>query len=108
VAFDGREVAAGVQGAISTEENEVRGYRRGWTEPIFTRRPWRRRGLASACLGRTLVALRDRGMTSAQLGVDSENPNDAGSLYRRHRFEPVHAETEWHKPLTTPATGGIA
>jgi GNAT superfamily N-acetyltransferase len=100
VAFDGDDVAAAVQGAISSEENEARGYLRGWTEPIFTRRPWRRRGLASACLGRTLLALRDRGMTSAQLGVDTQNPNDALSLYRRHRFEPAHTETEWHKPLT--------
>lgn len=98
-AFDGDEVAAAVQGAITPGENETRGYLRGWTDPIFTRRRWRRRGLASACLGRTLVALRDRGMTSAQLGVDTENPNDALSLYRKHRFEPVHTETEWHKPL---------
>ena len=98
-AFDGDEVAAAVQGAITPGENEARGYLRGWTDPIFTRRRWRRRGLASACLGRTLVALRDRGMTSAQLGVDTENPNDALSLYRKHRFESVHTETEWHKPL---------
>lgn len=38
-------------------------------------------------------------MTSAQLGVDTENPNDALRLYRKHRFESVHTETEWHKPL---------
>jgi GNAT superfamily N-acetyltransferase len=98
-AFDGAEVAAAVQGVILREENEARGYQRGWTDPIFTRRMWRRRGLASACLGRTLAALRDRGMTSAQLGVDTDNPNDALTLYRRHRFESVHTETEWHKPL---------
>jgi ribosomal protein S18 acetylase RimI-like enzyme len=98
-AFDGDEVAAAVQGVIVDEENEANGYLRGWTDPIFTRRRWRRRGLASAVLGRTLALLRDQGMTSAQLGVDTENPNDALRLYRRHRFEPVHTETEWHKPL---------
>jgi hypothetical protein len=38
-------------------------------------------------------------MTSAQLGVDSQNPNDALTLYRRHRFEPVRGSSEWHKPL---------
>ena len=77
VAFDGQEVAAGVQAAITPGENEARGYRRGWTDPVFTRRAWRRRALAFACLGRALEVLRDWGMTSAQLGVDTENPNEA-------------------------------
>ena len=103
VAFDGDEVAAAVQGVIVDEENRVNGYLRGWTDPIFTRRRWRRRGLASALLGRTLALLRDKGMTSAQLGVDTQNPNDALALYRRHRFESVHTETEWHKPLELEA-----
>jgi GNAT superfamily N-acetyltransferase len=98
-AFDGNEVAAAVQAAITPGENEARGYRRGWTDPVFTRRAWRRRGLAFACLGRALLVLRDWGMTSAQLGVDTENPNDALTLYRKHRFESVFTETEWHKPL---------
>ena len=99
VAFDGDEVVAGVQAAITPGENEERGYLRGWTDPVFTRRPWRRRGLAFACLGRALAVLRDWGMTSAQLGVDTENPNEALTLYRKHRFEAVFTETEWHKPL---------
>jgi hypothetical protein len=38
-------------------------------------------------------------MTSAQLGVDTANPADALTLYRKHRFESVQSETEWHKPL---------
>jgi mycothiol synthase len=99
VAFDGDEVAAAVQGAIVDEENDAHGYQRGWTDPIFTRRAWRRRGLASACLGQALATLRERGMTSAQLGVDTENPNDALALYRKHRFESFQTETEWHRPL---------
>jgi GNAT superfamily N-acetyltransferase len=99
VAFDGEEVAAGVQAAITPGENEARGYKRGWTDPVFTRRAWRRRGLAFACLGRALLVLRDWGMTSAQLGVDTRNPNDALTLYRKHRFESTFTETEWHKPL---------
>ena len=99
VAFDGEEVAAGVQSAITPGENEARGYMRGWTDPVFTRRAWRRRGLAFACLGRALEVLRDWGMTSAQLGVDTENPNDALRLYRKHGFESTFTETEWHKPL---------
>lgn len=99
VAFDGDEIAAGVLGYVFPAENEAHGYARGWPDPVFTRRAWRRRGLASALIGRTLVLLRDRGMTSAQLGVDSENPNQALGLYQRHGFVVQRSSTEWHKPL---------
>ena len=99
VAFDGEEVAGGVQGWVDPEENEANGYLRGWTDPVFTRRPWRRRGLAYALLGRALAAVRDRGMTSAQLGVDSENPFQALTLYERHRFETARTGSEWHRDI---------
>ena len=60
---------------------------------------WRRRGLAYALLGRSLALLKERGMTSAQLGVDSENDNQALTLYERHRYEVDRSASEWHKPL---------
>jgi ribosomal protein S18 acetylase RimI-like enzyme len=99
VAFDADEVVAAVQGVIEPEENKANGYRRGWTDPVFTRRAWRRRGLAHALLGRALVRLRERGMTSAQLGVDSQNENQALTLYERHRFVVDRSSGEWHKPI---------
>lgn len=103
VAFDGDEVVAGVLGYIEPEENELFGYLRGWTDPVFTRRAWRRRGLAYALLGRCLVRLREHGMTSAQLDVDTQNPSDASTLYRRHGFEVQRGESEWHRPLSVSA-----
>lgn len=99
VAFDGDEIVAGVQGAIDPDENEANGYRCGWTDPVFTRRAWRRRGLAYALLGRSLLALKARGMTSAQLGVDAQNENRALSLYERHRYRVDRSASEWHRPL---------
>ena len=99
VAFDGHEVVAAVQGAIDPDENEANGYLCGWTDPVFTRRAWRRRGLAYALLGRSLQRLRERGMTSAQLGVDSQNENRAFTLYERHRYAVDRSASEWHKPL---------
>lgn len=99
VAFDGQEIAGGVQGWVDPEENRANGYLRGWTDPVFTRRPWRRRGLAHALLGRALVALRERGMTSAQLSVDSENPHQALTLYERHGFTTVRTGSEWTRGL---------
>jgi ribosomal protein S18 acetylase RimI-like enzyme len=99
IAFDGTEIAGGVHGEIHPQENEANGYLRGWTEPVYVRRPWRRRGLASALLGRALVRLRERGMTSAQLDVDTENENQALTLYERHAFLSDRSASEWHRPL---------
>jgi ribosomal protein S18 acetylase RimI-like enzyme len=99
VAFDGTDIAGAVHATIDETENCEQGYRRGWTDPIYTRRPWRRRGLASALIARALVRLRDRGMTSAQLDVDSENENQALTLYEHHGFVADRTATEWHRPL---------
>jgi ribosomal protein S18 acetylase RimI-like enzyme len=99
VAFEGDQIAGGVLGYIVPEENEAQGYLRGWADPVFTRRRWRRRGLAFALLGRTLAKLEERGMTSAQLDVDSENANQAQGLYERHGFVVDRSASEWHKPL---------
>jgi mycothiol synthase len=83
VAWDGDEIAGGVLNAIYPAENEALGIQRGWLDSVFTRRPWRRRGLARALIGRSLELLRERGMTSAALGVDAENPTGATRLYER-------------------------
>ncbi len=99
IAYDADEIAGGVHASVVPEENEANGYLRGWTDPVYVRRPWRRRGLASALLGRALVRLREVGMTSAQLEVDTENENQALTLYERHGFASDRVATEWHKPL---------
>ena len=90
IAFDGDEVAGGIINGIEREENEALGVRRGWLHSVFTRRPWRKRGLASALIGRSLALLRERGMDSAILGVDADNPTGALGLYERAGFEVAH------------------
>ena len=101
IAFDGKEVAGGVINGIEREENDALGLQRGWLHSVFTRRPWRKRGLARALVARSLVALRERGMTSAVLGVDADNPTGAMGLYERAGFEVTYRSTAWRKPLTT-------
>jgi mycothiol synthase len=90
VAWAGDEVAGSVWNFVWTEENERLGLKRGWLEHISVRRPWRRRGLATALIADSLRTLRDRGLTEAALGVDAENLSGALRLYesigfRRHR-----------------------
>lgn len=86
VAWDGPEVVAGVLGYIDKDENEAFHRLRGYTESIFTRRPWRGRGIATALIGRNLRLLADRGMTEATLSVDAGNRTGALRLYERCGF----------------------
>jgi GNAT superfamily N-acetyltransferase len=86
VAWAGDEIVAGVLGYIDEDENRLSGRRRGYTQNIFTRRPWRRRGLASALIGRNLRELARRGMTEAALSVDADNPSAALRIYERAGF----------------------
>lgn len=86
VAWDGSEVVGGVLGYIDEDENEAFHRLRGYTESIFTRRPWRGRGIATALIGRNLRVLRDRGMTEAALAVDAANRTGALRLYERCGF----------------------
>ena len=99
VAFDGEEIAGGVINGIYPEENEALGVRRGWLDSVFTRRAWRRRGLARALIAQSLVVLRDRGITSAMLGVDAENPSGALGLYESAGFQVEERYTAWRKPM---------
>lgn len=99
IAFDGDEIAGAVHGRIDPEENAHHGRERGLVSAVYTRRAWRRRGLARALIARCLVRLRERGMTSAYLGVDGLNPNQATDLYSSLGFEVVSTTYDWTKPL---------
>jgi mycothiol synthase len=99
VAFDGDEPAAGVHNHIDAAENAALGIRRGWLRSVWTRRQWRRRGLAKALIARSLALLRDRGMTTAGLGVDADNPSGALGLYEGVGFEVDYRSTAWRKPF---------
>jgi GNAT superfamily N-acetyltransferase len=99
IAWDGDEVAGGVWNDIHPAENEAHGIRRGWLGSVFTRRPWRKRGLASALIGRSLTLLRERGMTTAILGVDADNPTGALGLYEAAGFAVHDRFVALRKPL---------
>ncbi|MGI8830797.1 MAG: GNAT family N-acetyltransferase, partial [Candidatus Limnocylindria bacterium] len=63
------------------------------------RRPWRRRGLARALMTSSLVAAREAGFTSANLGVDTDSPTGANALYESLGFAPDKTFTTWRKPM---------
>ncbi|WP_420642200.1 GNAT family N-acetyltransferase [Candidatus Leptofilum sp.] len=99
VAWDGDEVAGGVLNFINQVENETYDRKRGYTEDIFVRRPWRKQGLAKALIARSFQVLKDEGMTEAALSVDAENPTGAVRLYTGLGFETVKQSAAYRKPL---------
>jgi GNAT superfamily N-acetyltransferase len=108
VAWEGDEVVGGVLGFINAEENRLMRRARGYTENIFTRRPWRGRGVASALIGRNLLLLAQRGMTEAALNVDAENPTGALALYERLGFVRHRANLLYQRPLRPRTSGSPA
>jgi mycothiol synthase len=99
VAWDGDQVAGLVITTIPHEANEHFGRKRGYVDSVAVRRPWRRRGLARALLADGLRAMRDAGLTSANLGVDTENPTGALRLYEDLGFAPDKRFASYRKPL---------
>jgi mycothiol synthase len=101
VAWDGDQVAGAVVNVINAEENVALNRLRGLLDSVFVRRPWRGRGVAAALVARSLVLLRDRGMTSAWLGVDADNPTGALRLYEKAGFAVDTRGAAYRKPLET-------
>jgi mycothiol synthase len=99
VAWDGDQIAGAVTNVIQVAENQELGRRRGLLDSVFVRRPWRGRGLGAALVGYSLQLLRERGMDSAWLGVDADNPNGALRLYQNAGFEVDVRSTGYRKPL---------
>ena len=103
VAWNGNEIVGQVRSFINPEENEEFGRARGYAEFISTDRQWRKRGVATALICESLRTLRERGMTEAGLGVHTENPTGAYSLYLGLGFELTETYLTYRKPIDLAA-----
>ncbi|QRN83237.1 GNAT family N-acetyltransferase [Chloroflexota bacterium] len=99
VAWDGDEVVASVLNYIDEEYNKKFNKKCGWTEEISTRREWRRKGIASALIARSMKMLKDLGMTTVALGVDTENPSGALQLYEGLGYEKIRTMITFRKEM---------
>ena len=82
---------------IQHDENKQFNRRRGYTEGIGVARRWRKRGVASALISKSLLAQKAAGMTESALSVDSENPSGATHLYENCGFQIVKKDTLYRK-----------
>jgi len=91
IAWERDQVVGLVLNVVNAEENAAFGRSRGYAEDIAVRRPWRRKGIASALLADSLRALQARGLAEAALGVDADNPR-ALAIYEHLGFKTA---SEW-------------
>ncbi|MBW4461094.1 MAG: GNAT family N-acetyltransferase [Nodosilinea sp. WJT8-NPBG4] len=98
VAPDGT-LAGFCNGYINHEENALKNRKEGWITVLGTRRGYRRQGLARAMLLQGLHRLWAAGMETALLGVDTQNPNQAQSLYESVGFYTKRRSVTYQKSL---------
>ena len=99
VAWDGDQMASVVHNFVAEKENVEYQRKRGYTEGICTRRPWRKLGLARSLLVQSMKMFKEMGMTETALGVDSENLSGALRLYESVGYRKVKQQVIYRKPL---------
>jgi mycothiol synthase len=101
VAWDtaNNQVAGTVLSSINEEENQEYNRKRAHMGPIGVRRPYRRKGLASALIAQSFKVLRDFGITEVVLGADSENLTGALPLYEKMGFSTAKQFITYCKPM---------
>ena len=88
----GDEIAAGT---ISTADT----YGGGFVHTLFTRRPWRRRGVGAALLRDVFGRFWERGERSVGLGADTASDTGAFRLYERAGMAPMLGWVLYEKEL---------
>lgn len=99
VAWDGDQLAGMVLARIDEKDNLEHKRQHSFTENIFVRPSWRSRGVASALIGRALKVLKEQGMSTAELGVDSENESAASHLYEQMGYRTSWVDIWFRKPV---------
>ena len=94
LAEDGDELA-GISLCWSERRPET-----GHVNVLGVRRPWRRRGLATALLLHSFYELRRRGRARADLNVDGENLTGAVRLYERAGMRVAHRNDAYRKEIS--------
>ena len=99
VAWDGDQMASVIHNFVDEKENLEYRRKRGYTEGICTRRPWRKLGLARALLVQSMQMFKEMGMTETALGADSQNISGAVRLYESVGYCKVKMQIVYRKAL---------
>jgi mycothiol synthase len=99
VAWEGDQMASVIHNFVDEKENLEYQRKRGYTEGICTRRPWRKRGLARALLVQSMQMFKEMGMTETALSADSQNLTGAVQLYESVGYRKVKLQINYRKPM---------
>jgi ribosomal protein S18 acetylase RimI-like enzyme len=99
VAWAGDEIVGMVLNFVDENENEAHNRKRGYTEDICVRRPWRRQGVARSLLTQSIQMFQQMGMEETCLGVDTQNPNGALQLYESVGYKEHRRGVTYRAPL---------
>jgi mycothiol synthase len=99
VAWAGDQIAGMVQNFVNKAENAEYKRKRGYTEGISVRRPWRKLGLARSLLVQSIAMFKEMGMTETALGVDAENLSGALKLYQGVGYKEIKRNMNYRKSL---------
>ena len=99
IAWAGDQVAGMVLNFISESENQEYNRKRGYTEGICVRRPWRKQGLARSLIVQSIQMFKEMGMTETALGVDSQNLSGALRLYQGVGYRQNKQVAIYRKPM---------
>jgi mycothiol synthase len=85
--------------AVHPEDWQASGRSEGWIGVLGVLPEWRRRGIATALLVRSMTAMRAAGLGAAVIGVDAENQSRAQHLYAAVGFATRSTRTTWQREV---------
>ena len=100
VGWFGDQPVGMVTNFVNLAENEYFKRHRGYTESIWVLREFRKQGLASALITRSMTMFKAMNMHETALGVDSENPSGALGLYENLGYKTYSQAIEYSKPFS--------
>lgn len=102
IAWEKDQIVGAVMNYVDEQENELFNHRRGYTENIIVRKPWRGRGIGKAMVVKSMKMFRDMGFDQTALGVDTESATGAIHLYKSLGYEVVGSTTIYRKAIKDP------
>jgi GNAT superfamily N-acetyltransferase len=85
---------------VYEEDWESAGRSEAWIGALGVLRDWRKKGVATALLSKSMQAMRRSELDAAMIGVDSSSPSRAQHLYRSVGFRTTITGTTWQRELT--------
>jgi GNAT superfamily N-acetyltransferase len=100
VAVTGGEIVGYAYNEVYEEDWESAGRSEAWIGALGVLRDWRKQGVATALLTKSMQAMQRADLEAAMIGVDSSSPSGAQHLYQAVGFRTTITGTTWQREMT--------